>query len=72
MVIEISENDFKAIEESVREIKALVVRYRMGTDQQKTENKENLLSSINYQANRILNQLNNGLIVNEEEVELSR
>ena len=73
MVVEISEQDFKGIEENVGEIKALVVRLRMGTDEQKVENREDLLASINYQANSIINLLNNGLILtDEEQVELSR
>jgi len=73
MVVELSEKDYRAIEDHLGEIKALVVRLRMGTDQQKAENKEDLLSSVTYQANSIINLLHNGLILtNEENVELSR
>ena len=66
MVIEISEEDFKGIEDAAGEIKALVVRARMGTDQERKD----CLQQINFKANSIINLLNNGLIDNE--VELSR
>ena len=66
MVIEISKQNFKAIEDSAGEIKALIVRARMGTDRERM----NCLQQINFQANSIINRLNNGLIM--DEVELSR
>jgi len=69
MTIEISESDFRGIEDALGEIKAAVVRMRMGTEQQKAENREELLAGINYQANAIENTLLNGMIADEEEVE---
>ena len=69
MTIEISESDFRGIEDALGEIKAAVVRLRMGTEQQKAEKREELLTQINYQANAIENTLLNGMIADEEEVE---
>ena len=73
MTIEISETDFQQIEDAAGEIKAAVVRLRMGTDQQKAENRGDLLDRINYQANRITTLLENGsLTIDAEEVEARR
>jgi len=70
MTIEISESDFRGIEDALGEIKAAVVRLRMGTEQQKAEKREELLIQINYQANRIATLLENSdLMIDAEEVE---
>ena len=70
MTIEISESDFRQIEDAIGEIKAAVVRMRMGTDEQKAYNKDWLLNSINFQANRIATLLENSdLMIGAEEVE---
>lgn len=60
MGIEVSERDFAAIEDAAGEIKAAVVRMKMGTEQQKAEKREELLEKINFQAGRILTHLENG------------
>lgn len=73
MTIEISEADFRQIEDAAGEIKAAVVRLRMGTEEQKVENRGDLLDRINYQANRITTLLENGeLMIEAEEVEARR
>jgi hypothetical protein len=72
MAIEISEHDFRQIEDAVGEIKAAVVRLRMGTDEQKAYNRDFLLNGINFQANRIGTLLENGYLSKTAEVEARR
>ena len=73
MNVEISESDFRQIEDAIGEIKADVVRSRMGTEEQKVENREALLDDISYQANRIATLLENSdLMIGAEEVEARR
>lgn len=68
MTIEFAEEDFKAIEENAGEIRSLATRARMGTD----EECRHCLGEIINHANGVVRLLNNGLINNEDEVELSR
>lgn len=68
MTIEFSEEDIQAIEENTGEIRSLATQARMGTDQ---ECRHCLEEIINH-ANGVVRLLNNGLINNEDEVELSR
>lgn len=69
MVVEISEEDFKAIEEAIGNIKASVVEIRMGSER----DRGNHLQNINYQANSIINLLHNGILEEKErEVEARR
>jgi len=70
MKIEYDSEDLKNVDDALGEIKAAIVRLRMGTDQQKTEKREELLTWINYQANSIQNLLLNGVIL--DDVEISR
>lgn len=66
MVIEIAEKDFKAIQDSAREIRSLALKAWMG----KEKERPHCLKEIVFQVNIITNLMFNGEIV--DEVELSR
>jgi hypothetical protein len=70
MTIEYDSEDVEQAEDALVEIKAAIVRLRMGTEEQKAERREELLTWINYQANAAQNLLLNGVFL--DEVELSR
>lgn len=71
-MIEYDSEDIADAETAVGEIKAAVVRLRMGTNEQKAEKREDLIENINYQANRIATLLRNGVIADEAEIEARR
>ena len=64
--IEYTSEDLKKIEDAVGEIRSLAMTARSSTEK---ENRR-CLQEITFQANSIINRLNNGLIM--DEVELSR